>query len=68
MDSLSKKKILIAELETLPEKFLDDLLSFIKFLQFRKTTEEEEAIHIASEQVLGKDWNTLEEDEAWKDL
>ena len=68
MDSLSKKKIVIAELESLPEKFLDELLSFVKFLQFRNSSEEEAPIHLASEQVLGKDWNTVEEDDAWKDL
>lgn len=67
METVVKKKILEQELAKLPEQFWDDLIVYIKFLQF-KSREEEAGIHYASEAVLAKDWNTAEEEEAWKHL
>jgi hypothetical protein len=64
---MSKKELLMNELEQVPEPFLDEVLDFVHFL---KTKIIKEKLHtaIASESSLKKDWLKPEEDEAWKSL
>jgi hypothetical protein len=46
--------------------FKDSLLQ--QMLSSGLPTEEKYWAYLLSEDVLSKDWNTAEEDEAWKDL
>ena len=64
---MSKKDILLKEIEQVPEPYLDEVLDFIRFLK-TKNTKEKIPITIASETSLAKDWLKPEEDEAWQNL
>ncbi len=59
--------MIIEELKSVPEELTNEILDFIKFLKFRRSSELIET-HLASYDVLAKDWDKVEEDEAWKDL
>ena len=64
---MSKKDILIKEIEQVPEPFLDEVLDFINFLKTKIISESVETA-IASESSLKKDWLKTEEDQAWQNL
>jgi len=64
---MSKKELLINEIEQVPEPFLDEVLDFVHFLK-TKIIKEGLATAIASESSLKKDWLKPEEDEAWQNL
>lgn len=64
---MSKKELLISEIEKVPEPFLDEVLDFIYFLK-TKVIKERLDTAIASESSLKKDWLKPEEDEAWQSL
>lgn len=56
------------EVNKVPDKFLQELYDFILFLKYRKQQEDDSVMtHIASEDAL-KEWNSTEEDLAWKHL
>ena len=64
---MSKKDILLKEIEQVPEPYLDEVLDFIRFSQ---TKNAKEKMHetIASETSLAKGWLKPEEDETWQNL
>lgn len=64
---MSKKEILIQEIDEVPESYLDELLDFVHFLK-SKIVREKLDTAIASESSLKKDWLLPEEDEAWQSL
>ena len=64
---MSKKEILIQEIEQVPETYLDEVLDFVHFLK-SKIIREKLDTSIASESSLRKDWLLPEEDEAWQSL
>lgn len=64
---MSKKEILISEIEQVPESYIDEVLDFVHFLK-TKITKEKMDTAIASESSLRKDWLLPEEDEAWQSL
>jgi hypothetical protein len=64
---MSKKELLINEIEQVPESFLDEVLDFVHFLK-TKIIKERLDTAIASESSLKKDWLKPEEDEAWQNL
>ena len=64
---MSKKELLISEIEQVPEFFLDEVLDFVHFLK-TKIIREKLEITIASETTLKKDWLKPEEDQAWQSL
>ena len=64
---MSKKELLISEIEQVPESVLDEVLDFVHFLK-SKIIKERLDITIASESSLKKDWLKPEEDEAWQNL
>jgi len=64
---LSKKELLLNEIEQVPDAFLDEVLDFIHFLK-TKIIKERLDTAIASESTLKKDWLRPEEDEAWRSL
>jgi len=61
------KELILKEIENISEKYLAEVLDFIRFLE-TKALEEGNGTAIASEASLMKDWLRPEEDEAWKDL
>jgi hypothetical protein len=64
---MSKKEILISEIEQVPESYLDEVVDFVYFLK-SKILREKLDTAIASESSLSKDWLLPEEDEAWQGL
>lgn len=64
---MSKKELLIEEIEQIPEPFLEQILDFVRFLKTKATTEILEP-SILSESTLKKDWLKPEENEAWQNL
>jgi hypothetical protein len=64
---MSKKEILINELDQVPESYLDEVLDFVHFIK-SKIRRESINTAIASESSLRKDWLLPEEDEAWRGL
>lgn len=64
---MSKKELLIKEIDQVPEPFLDEVLDFVQFLK-TKFIKEKLDITVASESSLKKDWLWPEEDVAWKNL
>jgi hypothetical protein len=63
---MNTKKILIDEIEKLPEPVLAEVLDFVRFLEHKSKSDIE--TYIQSESSLKKEWLTTAEDEAWKDL
>ena len=63
---MSKREVIVRELDRLPEQDLDRLLGFIVSL---KEAHGETALPtLAAESALAKDWLTPEEDAAWANL
>lgn len=64
---MSKKELLIHELEQVPEPLLDEVLDFLHFLR-AKIIGQRLDIAVASESFLRRDWLRPEEDESWQNL
>ena len=64
---MSKKDLLLNEIEHAPEPLLDEVLDYLRFLK-TKLAQERLDTAIASESALKKDWLRPEEDEAWQSL
>jgi hypothetical protein len=66
------EEITVAEIEErlkhLPPEKLAVVLDFVDFLAEKQMTSEPYQTMLASEEVLARDWNTPEEDEAWAHL
>ena len=63
---MSKKEIIVQELQSVPEEGLDALLGFIHSLKCGIA--EDAAPAILAESSLRKDWLSPEEESAWADL
>lgn len=61
------KELISKEIERVPDRFLGEILDFIRFME-TKATGEEMIAAVASESSLRKDWLTPEEDKAWQHL
>ena len=64
---MSKKELLIKELEHIPETLLNEVLDYLHFSKNKVNNGGLETA-IASEPALERDWMKPEEDEAWKNL
>lgn len=64
---MSKKELLLSEIERVPESFVDEVLDFIRYLKTKTIKEGMETL-ITSESSLAKDWLKPEEDQAWQNL
>jgi hypothetical protein len=64
---MSKKDLIVREIEEFPESILEEVLDFVRFLKVKGAQEKFE-IALLSEPALQKDWLKPEEDEAWRDL
>jgi hypothetical protein len=63
---MSKKEIVVRELESVPEEDFDALLRFIYSLKSRNAGDDAPAL--LAESSLMKDWLSPEEEAAWTDL
>ena len=63
---MSKKEIILQELESISEKDFDALLGFVDSLKRRNS--DDGAPALLAESSLMKDWLSPEEEEAWADL
>ena len=61
------KKLLIKEIEKIPEPFVEEIYDFVNYLKARIIREKSETA-IASESSLRKDWPDVREDSAWQNL
>jgi hypothetical protein len=55
-------------LRRLPPEKLAVVLDFVSYLAERRPTSEAFQTMVASEEILRRDWDSLEEDAAWADL
>ena len=65
--NISKIDQIIDELNQFPEKLLEEILDYVKYLKAKLIKDNMETA-IVSESSLKKDWTRPEEDEAWQDL
>jgi Protein of unknown function (DUF2281) len=65
--TMSNKEQLIAEIDTLPEPLVQEVLDFVEFLRTKIAGDSTE-LAVASESSLKKDWLRPEEEAAWQDL
>jgi len=63
---MSKRELIVSELDCIPEQDLDKLLAFLRSL--KETHAESRVPALAAESSLAKDWLTPEEDAAWASL
>jgi hypothetical protein len=64
---MSKKELLMSEIEQVPEPLVDEVLDFVRFLKAKLIRERHEAA-VGSESSLGKDWLRPEEGDTWQGL
>ena len=64
---MTKKELIVKEIEQVPEPLLGEVLDFVRFLK-TKRLEEKLEVTLLSESSLRKDWLRPEEDKAWQDL
>ena len=66
---MSTKEALTEEIKNAPEGLLKEIYDYLLFLKNRGAKDENKILtHLASEKVLSQDWDSPEEDEAWKNL
>lgn len=67
---MSTREALSEEIKNIPEALLNELYDYLLFLKYKKSEKQEENLPMqsASEKVLSREWDTPEEDEAWKNL
>jgi len=63
---MSKRELIVRELDRMPDQDLDKLLGFLHLL--RETHAEAAVPTLAAESALAKDWLAPEEDAAWSSL
>jgi len=63
-------RTLIQEIQTAPEAVQREVFDFLAFLKARQTAPAEEGENLLplAQSAWAADWNTPEEDEAWRDL
>lgn len=64
---MTRKEILLKEIENIPDELLKETLDYLRFLKYKQRNESLETT-LLSESSLKKDWLRPEEDEAWKNL
>lgn len=65
---MSTKEALTEEIKNTPENLLKEIYDYLLFLKSKNAKEDAVFTHLASEKVLSRDWDSPEEDEAWKNL
>lgn len=64
---MSKKELLIRELDQLPESILDELGNYLHYIQFRRAHEEKECqkASLSWAESVFSEWLEPTEEEAW---
>jgi len=65
---MSRKELLLNEINRIPEPLIDEALNFIRFLKSKIKNKKQMDIAILSTTSLKKDWLKPEEDKAWENL
>jgi len=67
---MSTREALSEEIKNIPDALLNELYDYLLFLKYKKSEKRKDNIPVqtASEKVLSREWDTPEEDEAWKNL
>ena len=74
MRKMSTREKLKEEMQLIPDDLLGELHAYMKYLKYKKSQSSSPAgtgsmeTAYASDAVLGRDWNSPEEDKAWQDL
>ncbi|MBE2204765.1 MAG: DUF2281 domain-containing protein [Chthoniobacterales bacterium] len=61
-------KTLIEEIQIAPESVRREVFDFLAFLKARERNEARENLLPLAQSAWAADWNSPEEDEAWRDL
>jgi hypothetical protein len=64
---MTSQNTLLRELDTLPSRYMDEVLDFVAYLKQKHLASIPETA-LLSEAALSKDWDSPEEDEAWAGL
>ncbi|HME56159.1 MAG TPA: DUF2281 domain-containing protein [Candidatus Lokiarchaeia archaeon] len=64
---MSKKEIIVREIDQLPERVLDEIVNYVQLLK-QQISENSLDTLLLSESSLKKDWLRPEEDKAWQNL
>ena len=64
---MTERTVLLQEIEALPSQYWSEVADFVGYLKQKMLKQSDETM-LLSEAMLAKDWDTAEEDEAWKDL
>ena len=65
---MSRKELLLNEINRIPEPLIDEALDFIRFLKSKIKNKKQMDTAILSTTSLKKDWLKPEEDKAWENL
>jgi len=65
---MSRKELLLNEINRIPEPLIDEVLNFIRFLKSKIKSKKQNDTAILSITSLKKDWLKPEEDKAWENL
>jgi len=65
---MNRKKLLLNEINRIPEPLIDEALDFIRFLKSKIKNKKQMYTAILSTTSLKKDWLKSEEDKAWENL
>lgn len=66
---IENKKMIQEYLEQLPDKYLNEILEYLHFLEFKnRNGNADVSPMLLSENSLAKEWLSPEEDEAWAHL
>ncbi|MBI1884682.1 MAG: DUF2281 domain-containing protein [Chlamydiae bacterium] len=64
---MTKRELLIGQIQKVPDSLIEEVLDFISFLKSKVLKEKHHPLFI-SESSLQKDWLRPEEEESWKNL
>jgi hypothetical protein len=64
---LSEKDILLYKIDTLPAECLGEVIDFVEYIKRKQLKKIPETMFL-SEASLAREWDTPEEDEAWRNL
>jgi hypothetical protein len=64
---LSDRDILLHEIDTLPAEYLGEVVDFVEYIKLKQLKKIPETM-LLSEASLAREWDTPEEDEAWRNL
>jgi hypothetical protein len=64
---MNTRELIEAELDALPEPLQREVYDFVRFLRLKSDSDAFNGL-LASEALLAREWDTVEEDTAWQSL